>query len=365
MKVSVTHHNGAQSGGYHDCLRAAKHDIVSGVTVTDPVIAQYLRNSWKRSYELGIHPEDRRLSRHDHPLFVIDDDDRLFSAIVDQEINAIWESFGGEHWAVYCTNAKAVIVRARHGSNPRARAFALHVGRRIQECDVGTTAPACVLHEKVAITLVGAEHYLNEFADMFCCAVPVWGPWGTLIGVLNVTGSETFKSRLVVHKLQSAAIKIENRLFLAAHDMNLVFKIHHDADFINTHLAGLVAVNAFGDVLSATRNALEMFAPIDPLGKRINVAELFVDGFIATQGYCQKTSLRNGIVFYTQACIGEASHALIEDVAVTRNASLRERADLHILDIVRQCGGNISKAARVLGLSRTTLYRTLNRKAGD
>jgi len=363
--MRVMHHDDAQYATYREHLLAAKLDVLHGRVVTDARVPAHILRSWQRSHERGIHPDDRRLARHDHPLFIIDDADRLFAAIVDHEINAIWESFGGEHWAVYCTNARAVIIRARHGNNPASRAFALHVGRRIQESDVGTTAPACVLQEKAPITLVGAEHYLNEFADMFCCAVPLWGPWGTLVGVLNVTGSETFKSRLVVSKLQSAAVKIENRLFLAAHRLNTVFKMHHDADFIDTHLAGLVAVNAFGDVLSATRNALEMLDPLDLFGKRVNIADVFQDGFIATQGYCLKTSLRNGIVFYTQACAPHATAELTQDAAVSRDGSLRERADLHILDVVRQCGGNISKAAKVLGLSRTTLYRTLNRKAVD
>nr|WP_237613593.1 helix-turn-helix domain-containing protein [Pseudomonas syringae] len=38
---------------------------------------------------------------------------------------------------------------------------------------------------------------------------------------------------------------------------------------------------------------------------------------------------------------------------------MRDRSAQHVLEVVRQCGGNISQAARVLGLSRTTLYRVL------
>lgn len=354
------HRNEASADDYSQRLRAAKRDIAHGIAVTDPAIDPYLLASWQRSHASGLSTGDQLLTAADHPQFIIDDADRDFSAIVGQEIEAIWDSFGGEHWAVYCTNAQGLIVRVRHGTNPASRTFALHVGRRIQECDVGTTAPACALHSLRPVTLVGAEHYLEEFADLFCCAVPVWGPWGTPVGVLNVTGSETFKSRLVEQKLQSAAIKIENRLFLAAHRANTLFRIHYDAEFIDTHLAGLVAVNAFGDILSASRNAVHMLDQVDLFGRRCNLAELFVDGFVATEGYCLKTRLHNGIVFYTKAC-----HATewIEP-SVGDSGSLRDMSQLHVLDVIRQCGGNISRAAKVLGLSRTTLYRTMKRHTG-
>ncbi|WP_161462127.1 helix-turn-helix domain-containing protein [Pseudomonas syringae] len=351
--------NEAFDDDYRVRVLAAKRDIANGVVVSDPMIAPYLIQSWQRSHDFGLKRSDRLLAGPDFPQFIIDDADREFATIVGHEIDVIWESFGGEHWAAYCTNARSIIIRARHGANPASRSFALHVGRRIEERDVGTTAPACALRTNMPVTLVGPEHYLDEFADMFCCAAPVWGPWGKVAGVLNVTGSETFKSRLVEHQLQSTAMKTENRLFLAAHQPNTVFKIHYDAAFIDTHLAGLIAVNAYGDVLAATRNGLQMLDPTDVFNTRCNVADLFADGFVVTQGYCLKTRLRNGVVFYTKACGVDNQNSLTQDPAVGESGSMRDRSAQHVLEVVRQCGGNISQAARVLGLSRTTLYRVL------
>ncbi|MDA7085530.1 hypothetical protein PH586_03880 [Pseudomonas sp. SA3-5] len=92
--------------------------------------------------------------------------------------------------------------------------------------------------------------------------------------MLNVAGSETFKPRLVTHKLQSAAMKIDNRLCLIAHRLNTVINIHYDAAFIDTHLVGLVAINSYRDVLSTTRNSLEMLDPADVFGKRFNAIDI-------------------------------------------------------------------------------------------
>jgi len=343
-------------------LRAAKNAIMNGLAPVQSSIAPGLLSSWQRSHAHGIRCDDRRLQAVNYPLYVIDDADRHLSTVAGEEIDAIWDSFGGENWAVYCTNAHGLITRVRHGSNPLSHAFALHVGRRLLESDLGTTAPACAIEEQRAVTLVGAEHYLDEFADYFCCAVPLWGPWGTLVGVLNITGSEAFKSRLVERKLASAAVKIENRLFLEAHHGHTVFKIHYDADFIDTHLAGLIAIDASGDLVSATRNAREMLDDIDPFSRRCNVAQVFQQDLVVVDGYCLKSSLHNGIVFYTKAC-GEHTAAGLANNASTRDSgSLHALSQVHMRETLRSVGGNISKAAKVLGVSRNTLYRNMPHK---
>lgn len=356
------HQSSAVPDDYRQRLHAAKQRVLSGETVTDPAIPESLLRSWRRSFEFGLACTDLKLTSADYPQLIIDEQDRLLSAVVGQEIDAIWDSFGGENWVVYCTNADSLIIRARHGSNPFSRAFALHVGRRIRESDIGTTAPACAFFERRPVTLMGAEHYLDEFAHLFCSAAPVWGPWGAVVAMLNITGSEEFKSRLVERKLWTAAIKIENRLFIQAHQANSVFKIHYDADFIDSHLAGLVAINAYGDILSATRNALDMLDHIDPLHERCNVADLFQGEFAIANQYCLKSSLKNGIVFYTKAHVPSSADALADSAAVSASASLRDLSVVHMLETLRNAGGNVSKAAKALGVSRTTLYRALNRK---
>lgn len=360
--MNFMHQDSAGYEAYKNVLMAAKRAIESGKAFDDSTIPKYLVQSWLRSRSHGLLLADRRLVDKGYSPHLLNESDRYLSTVVGEEIEAIWDSFGGENWVAYCTNALGVIIRAKHGSNPASRGFALHVGRRIQEIDIGTTAPSCALREKTPITLIGAEHYLDEFQNMFCCAVPLWGAWGKVVGILNVTGSEEFKSRLVERKLLSAAVKIENRLFLEAHQENNVFRIHYDPDFIDTHLAGLVALNGFGDVLSVTRNALEMFDQVDPLHKLCNVGDLFYGDFVVAGDYCLKSNMKNGIVLFTKSC-NDKSVAILNDSATVRSSgSLRDLSDLHVLETIKKAGGNISKAADILGLSRTTLYRVLSRQ---
>lgn len=44
-------------------------------------------------------------------------------------------------------------------------------------------------------------------------------------------------------------------------------------------------------------------------------------------------------------------------------SSLREMSVLHMLETLRKTDGNVSQAAKLLWLSRTTLYRVLNKQA--
>nr|WP_237143859.1 helix-turn-helix domain-containing protein [Pseudomonas fluorescens] len=256
------------------------------------------------------------------------------------------------------------MTTAKHGSNPVSKSYAMHVGRRIQEADIGTTAPSLALKEKKFIALSAAEHYLEEFKNMFCCASPIWGPWGKIVGTLNITGSENFRSRLIEKKIQTAAMKIENRIFLETHKNNEILKIHFDQEFINTHLAGLISVNAYGDILSATRNALEMLEDIDPIHKQQSIGDIFLGDIVPTGEYCLKSAMRNGVVFYIQSYQKDpgASLDVVEKSGVRSGGSVRELSDLHILETIKRSGGNISKAAEQLELSRTTLYRVLHRQ---
>lgn len=335
--------------------------MLSSPDTCDSAIAAYLVESWRRSHALGIKPADQLLTATHSQHYVIDEQDRYLSAVAGREIDSIWDSFGGENWVVYVTNEQSVIVRARHGTNPVSRSFALQVGRRLQEADIGTSAPTCALREQRALTLVGAEHYLDEFAKLFCCAVPIWGPWGRIVAVINITGSEEFKSALVEKKLASAAVKVENRLFLDAHRGNQVIRIHHDVEFIDTHQAGLVAINAYGDILSLTRNAAQMLDDIDPFRERYSLSELFADELLI-DGRCLESSLKNGIVFYTKGQLsGDAAEKV--DYVARHAGSLREISQAHMLETLRKANGNVSKAARLLGLSRSTLYRVLNKRA--
>ncbi|MHC8290813.1 helix-turn-helix domain-containing protein [Pseudomonas sp. XS1P51] len=358
--MDKSHAFGAFSDDYSDRLRTAKEAIVSGGDAGHMGIPEYLVESWRRSHGFGIHPSDQLLASPDSQLFLIDDQDRYLSAVVGQAIDSIWNSFGGENWVVYVTNEEGVIIRARHGSNPASRSFALQVGRRLSESDIGTTAPSCALQERRPLTLVGAEHYLSEFSRLFCCAVPIWGPWGTVMGVMNITGSEEFKSSLVEKKLFSAAVKVENRLFMDAHRSNQVIRIHYDFEFIDTHHAGLVAINGYGDILSLTRCAAEMLDNIDPFHQRCNLADLFLDDLLI-DGQCFEAQLKNGIVFYTRGMLPGSGADISAPFVVRKMATLRDRSELHILETLAKTKGNVSKAAQILGVSRNTLYRVLKK----
>lgn len=351
---------------YEARLLAAKLNMQAGLNFVEQDIPSHIISSWRRSRSHGILTTDEKLIAADQARYVIDDNDRYLAEVVGDEIEAIWDSFGGDNWVVYCTNSQALIIKAKHGSNPFSKSYAINEGLRIQECDIGTTAPSLALKEKQSLTLTAAEHYLEEFKNMFCCAAPIWGPWGKILGTLNITGSENFRSRLVEKKIQTAAMKIENRLFIDTHKNNQILKIHFDQEFINSHLAGLIAINEFGDILSASRNSLELLEDIDPIHKRHDIGDIFFSDIVPTGQYCLKSTMRNGVVFYIQNHQNDGARPMDFMAAhgVRSGGSVRELSDLHVIETVKRTNGNISKAAEKLGLSRTTIYRVLHRQRG-
>ncbi|MDF7673618.1 helix-turn-helix domain-containing protein [Acetobacteraceae bacterium ESL0709] len=350
-----------QEQDYKRLLHNTKQQIGRGLTVQNAAIPPFLIQSWQRSHGYGLSPDDQCLTGKAYFSYPLSESDRYLASIVGQEIDAIWDSFGGANWVVYCTNIKSLIIRTKQGTNPASRTFAMHTGRRIQECDLGTNAPNCAIQEGIPIFLSGSEHYLEEFEDLFCCSVPLWGAWGKIIGALNITGNETFKSKLVEKKLLTAATKITNQLFLETHHTSQIFRFHYDAGFIDTHMAGLIATTESGDIVATNHNGMEMIDPINPFRKRYRMSDLLRGRIVTSNRYCSKVSLPNGIILYLKSHEASENNSFITTPPIAATDALCDIRDLYILEVIKKAGGNISKAAHILGISRTTLYRSLHR----
>jgi sigma-54 dependent transcriptional regulator, acetoin dehydrogenase operon transcriptional activator AcoR len=181
------------------------------------------------------------------------------------------------------------------------------------------------------------------------------------------------------------AAEIENRLLCAQSTEHLVVRLQMSPALLETPMAALAGVTGQGHIDWLNGSASRLLGLTAPVGQRLIVhvedalgVSLDVLAALATRGQAQPLHLPNGLTLWAR-CEWRArdgtrrvSLATAEPAAPTPAAStgpgqgqapttLRETEQEAIDRVLTDCAGNVSKAARALGVSRGLIYRHIRR----
>lgn len=284
--------------------------------------------SWARSAQLyGLDPAQRppadRLTETELHLAR----DRLgpLLASAQPHLDRLFQIVGGLGACVVLADAQGVAVD-RRGNPAEDRDFAaagLWTGTRWTESDVGTNAIGTCMVEGRSITIHRDQHFLARNTGLSCSSAPVHGPDGRLAAVIDVSTAKADMAEAVAtllgHTVTEAARKVEADLFHARFPRARMVLVPG----LDRGLGALLAVDADDLVIGATRAAR---------------SHLGLKGDLSAQPMPLADLL------------GLDAHDDLEG---------GERAVLN--RALARASGNVSAAARALGLSRATLHRKLGR----
>lgn len=328
-------------------------------------------------------------------------------AAARQELVTMEASLSGLECRVLLTDAQGVIVHGTH--NPLAAhepllSRATRVGVNLAESRLGTTAPGITKHTHQACTVTGAEHYFNCLQTLECAAAPIHNVEGQVAAVLDITvegRSFNFDAASVVGMY---ATSIENRLLVAQSREHVVLRFQASPALLGTPMEALAGITADGQVgwLNGVASRL-LGVPAFAEGRDVaSLLGLELQAVLAMtrRAGLQAIRLPNGLGVWGQANLlaqdgirfghalryaassapvvestPAAAEALVEPAqenalvkaatphsAVTEGPIKARLSDHHhqlIDSALAACGGNISHAARTLGVSRGVLYRHL------
>ena len=351
-------------------LAAARHRFAEGGRPPAQLLAPALLRSWERSRQAGVRPQhapqyaplgQRRL-RLDDP------SDRLLARCVRQDMDDLWAAFGGRRWTLLCVNREGLIIAQReHGLADEAILRPIQIGRRVREIEIGTTAPSCALAEDAAVLVRGNEHYLDEFSRVYCLSVPLRGVDGEVLGALDITGIGERDSELLRGYFRQAALSIENQLIQQQRNCHLL-ALQHDARWLGTPLQGVLAVREDGQLHAANSVARRILGlprsgalPLTSLDSLFANASVHQRRRLLQAGPVHRVQLHADSALQLQYLRGPVgARASTAKRAVTMAmGSLRAQGTQVVRQAVAAHAGNLSAAARQLGISRTTLYRKL------
>lgn len=284
----------------------------------------------------------------------------------------------------------------------RVQQVALSPGVNWAESTKGTNAVGTALFTEAPTLVHANEHFLMANRFLTCSASPIFDHAGQMMGVLDVSGHQLSYHPHTLAMVTMAARMIENHWFNDRFRNGLQLHFHTRAQMLGTMREAMIALAPDGSILGANRSALELLGLNMSALRKLGLEAVLGTSVAAIADHCRHRAdepMRllgqlgdmTGEPMYARALFNWPTFwpavSLATGVAVPLSpepamraapfkpvidvtpapaaASTDTRATLHVQEMaairsaVNAAGGNISRAARQLGVARNTIYRKL------
>src|SRR5574343_1831734 len=149
----------------------------------------------------------------------------------------------------------------------RADRVMLAAGASWDENLRGTNAIGTALAEEQPIGVRGDEPFMENNAFLTCCASPIFGPDGRLLGVLDISGDYRTQQRHTLGLARLSSAMIEKRLFEVAHAQHILGCVHKQPENLSSLQKGMAAVTPDGQIQALNAQGCRILGirPVDAL----------------------------------------------------------------------------------------------------
>lgn len=298
--------------------------IRSGLAARSPLAASWARSATLHRLDPAGRKADERLSGPE--LAAQRDRLGLLLPTAAPHLDRLFLTVGGLGGCVVLANPDGIAVDRRgHGGDDRDFEQAgLWIGTDWSEARAGTNGIGTCLAEGRAVTIHRDQHFLARNTGLSCSSAPIFGPEGSLVGVIDVSTARPDLSEaiggLIGTTVAEVARHVESDLFSRTFPRARLILVPGT----ERGLGAVLAVDQDDLVIGATRAARLHLNLSGDLSRQPRPVADVLGGAVADDGF-------------------DAAER-----AVVARALARSR-------------GNVSAAARALGLSRATLHRKLGR----
>ncbi len=349
--------------------------LMDGCAAKPGWVAPWVERSWQRCLHSGLQPNKAvSFAQVSAPMLraTLEANHSLLAAAQPMLHNLARAIVNTRYFAIL-TNADGVVVDACGAidhADPRAHLIT-RVGTDLSERSIGTTAIGAALLELQPVWLHRGEHFFDQTSVYSCAGAPLFGPDGSCVGMLDVTGIDAQERPELKHLVMQSASKIENAL-LSAQPHALLLRLNWPGNALGSDADGLLCLDADGWITGANPVARQMVPGLAASGQAtVHVSEVFgvtcepLFDAAKQAGKAIELPLWSGLRLQALAFHRDDEARTLQAGSSQAPArALREVEAVMIRKAVDEARGNVGQAARALGISRATLYRKLGHKAG-
>lgn len=247
--------------------------------------------------------------------------------VADPELDRLHGLVGGIGYSVLMTDTQGVVIarRVMDADEPGCRHWSLWTGAVWNEAVEGTNGVGTCLAEEGAVTVHRDQHFRKRHTRLTCTVAPLFDVAGKLTGALDISSFRPDSTGrilpLAMAAVQEAARRIEVACFHDVFSRCLVLALPPSGDAQLS--VPLLALDADRRIVGATRAARAL----------LHLGDASVE---------QGTSIGEAL---SGGRIGPESLGAAERTVVS--------------GALAQAQGNVSHAAKLLGISRATLHRKI------
>lgn len=312
------------------------HDPVSHAdqvyaSANSPVASSAVVASWRRCMTMHhLAPEDRRMPERvtEQELDVARKQSERLIGQARDELDRLFMVVGRAGCCILMTDSKGIALdrRGAAGDDKDFRALGLWTGSVWTEESIGTNGIGTAIADDRPTSIIRDQHFFASNIDLSCTTAPIRDHRGVLAGALDVSTCRSDANEGTIAILSQTVREAASRI-----ELNLFRNAFQGARFVMVPSEtgspmALLAVDRDDLVIGATRAARSALRlDDDRIAEGIPASDLLHE------------SSRDA-----RELLGDAE----------RSALLRALSRVH---------GNVSLAAQVLGVSRSTLHRKMKR----
>lgn len=365
----------------------ARTEFLANGNVQQGMIAEAIERSWRRCLAHGIDansPTNLEVVTAQELAFKREKNQHLLT-LAQPEMETLNAQIAHMHNVVILTDNEGVILHSLGSEHLQkgVERMASSAGASWHEGHRGTNAIGTVLVEQAAMTVQGAEYFMAQHHALSCSAVPIFGAKNQLIAALDVSNDYNISQQNTLTLVKMAAQMIENRLFSASYDSDVVLHFHARPEFIGTLWEGVAMFTDSGQLVAMNRSGQFQLSLNPNYAQRDDASvipqnlfnQLFamslptlLQQVAGTEKLIVPIKLHNGARIYVQVQLRQKKSAVSSAVAIVKrtgaaNLDLLNSGDKQVAQAIKQIKQVLSRDIPLLIQGETGVGKELFARA--